>query len=335
METMLAALNVSQPETWLPPGEEAGATPPAEGIPATDPPAEPEAAKPAEPAATFELEVPTPPRLNAEGKKESGTIKPKFANQAEADTVKFHVKRSGQLDAVQQELTERQADKTTVDFFDTKPVEALAFLAGAKPNAAREFVGEYLAANPQLAAEILTAVGYTVTAAKDPDALAARAELAAIKLRDRTHQARLSHEQTSAQQEWFGLAGSTIREVAVNAGLDLTGQDYRTFTQIASQHADQKFPQGATRDELALSLQPLIQRVMLMLGHSAAPAQAAVTQPSTATPPPGPETFAARDAAAQRFTKLQGGQALATALTIDAQPNPNETLEQQITRLGG
>lgn len=335
MESMLAALNVSQPETWLPPGEEGGTgEAPAEGATAETLTGEPAAAPLVETAASFELDVPTPPRLNAEGKKESGVLKMKVGSQAEADNVKFHVKRSAQLDSVQAELQERQADRTTLDFFDTKPVEGFAYLAQAKPNAARSFVTEYLLANPTLAAEVLGPAGYTVTAAKDPEALAALAELASIKLRDRTHKARLSHEQTAAQQEWNHTAGMSIRDVAVTAGIDLASTDFKMFAQFASSHIAEKFPHGATRDELALALQPLIQRTMLMLGGHA-PAQAAAPTPSTATPPTGPATFAARDAQSGRFAKLQGGQTLATALAIDAKPNANETLEGLITRLGG
>ena len=323
LEAQLAALTVQQPETWTPPGEEPAA-PAAEATPT------PEAPAPAAP--TFEVELPSH-RLNADGKRD--TLKIKVGSQAEADTARYHLKRSAQVDQLQTELQERQSDKTTVDFFDQQPREAFAFLADVKPQAARDFIGAYLAANPQLAAETLTALGYTVVTQEDPEALAAKAELAQIKLREQTHQARIAHERSAEQQSYFQTAGSVIREVGSTAGLDLGSDDFRTFAQIASQSINQRFPQGATRDELALALQPLVQRVMLMLGKGA-PVPAAATAPSMATPPstPSPETFAQRDQQMARFAGVQGGQTLASVLAPEAAPKA-ETLEQMISRLGG
>lgn len=256
----------------------------------------------------FSLDIPT---LNADGSKGprgSGVLRLDGLPQEFRDTIQSHVKRSLQLDSVQQRLGQARELETVARFYQRDPLNAMRLVAVEKPELADTFVQGWMLQHPKAAKALIKTLKIDST---DEEKLELQGRLAAKDMADELNKAYDDIDQGTVQSNFIDLAKETVGDVI--APLFLDKDDQADFEQLAGARivAEQERRIGVrqspwlTKTELISLLQPLIEKFT-----GAPPAKGKKNAKGKAgSEGLTREQMAERANRATRFRKLRGGAA--------------------------
>lgn len=297
-----------------------------------------------EPAPVFAVEIPLPNGNGENGLRNAGLLNLQVPDQETADTLRFHLKRSKALDAVEAEANQLREDAAFAPFFTAQPIAGFATLAERQPEAFAQFLDHATAAYPDYLAQMLEKHGYEVRPSKDPEVIAARAELAKRELRDLRTTAQSTYAQTLEQQQLIATGGRVVRSVAEGIGLsaDPKDEEFVEFASRAARELDKWWdaqPAGArpTEQDMAMALQSLAQRFAALRtapATKAATRTAATPNSTTAPKTQTPEAMKQKAEKAAQYRKLQPGTPTVSAIGKIKQ-KPGATLTDLFSTLRG
>jgi AAA ATPase containing von Willebrand factor type A (vWA) domain len=100
------------------------------------------------------VDIPMPNADGSKGPRGTGKIKLDGVPQEAADAMRHYIKQADKLPLVEQQLAVAQEGAQVADFIEADPFSALVMITNARPDAAEEFVKNYVAMNPAIIAKI-------------------------------------------------------------------------------------------------------------------------------------------------------------------------------------
>jgi hypothetical protein len=253
----------------------------------------------------FSLHIPT---LNADGSRGprgAGVLQLDGLPQEYRDTIQSHVKRSLQLDSVQQRLTEARELETVARFYQRDPLNAMRLVAVEKPELANTFVSAWMSQHPKATKALFKTLKLDTG---DEEKLELQGQLAERKMIDELDKAYTTIDQGTAQQDFVDLSKETVGELI--APLQLEDSDRADFEQLAGARivaemerrvAKRQSPYSITKTEILTLLQPLIKKFTGVSTPTKKSKGKAGSEGLTR------EQMADRANRADRFRKLRGG----------------------------
>lgn len=260
-----------------------------------------------------------------------GRIKLTGVSQEVADTIRFHQKQSARVPKMEQQLTEATDKAALLDYLVKAPVDGMLGLAGESPQAAQEFVGLWLKANPQSFATIAKSLGLTVGYGEGVDdrLLMAEAKVAQMEQDTRVKAGRGSFDAHRAVDAYSNLATGVVEEFVDTIGLSDTplAAGFRAACEKDLVDLYRRNPR-ADRAAILSAIQPMVDAFTTQRANAAKLRTQRVGQAqSQARDVAG--KFADKDAKAQKFRKLGGGTSAFTPMSQEKLP-PGTTLDDII-----
>lgn len=211
----------------------------------------------------FTVQVPLPNGNGENGPTNAGTLELTVATQEAADTLRHHVKQSQRVARLEERVQRSRNDTATVDFLDAHPEDGLHWLAKEHPDASAAFLRTQVTANPKLAIETLTQLGFTVelTEPGSERAITAEARLAQREAADKVAQGQQTFRQQAALETYRDTALEIVDDLATTMGFRRDGEDYEVFATRASARLTKLWKDKGgtvTRADIAATLDPLV-----------------------------------------------------------------------------
>lgn len=252
----------------------------------------------------FTVDIPT---LNADGSKGPhgrGVLSLEGLPQEYRDTIQSHVKRSQQLDVVQERLQELEVLAPIAQFVRDDPFNAMRHVYLERPEVAEQFVDQWMVQNPRAT---LAAVRRLKLDSADEGILKEKADLARQRMESEVDGAWQGLRERDTARAYTTTCHSVIRELV--GDVPMRPRDYQDFRVLAEDRIVEAMEtakrQGRSpfvpRAELITALQPLVQRFVGKPPASSATGKARPGQPG--------KKLEDRARTADRFRQLKSGAA--------------------------